>query len=96
MISVIIPTYNRYLELGELLECLDKQHERRFEVIIVNDNGQRIDDVIQPYRDCLDIRTIHLEQNYKHIYARNRGVAEARGDYILLCDDDDLLPKIMR
>src|SRR5690606_32813145 len=29
--------------------------------------------------------------NSKHVHARNRGLEEADGDYILLCDDDDII-----
>lgn len=34
---------------------------------------------------------VDMESNLKHAHARNRGLELVRGDYIMLCDDDDLL-----
>ncbi|SEM87571.1 glycosyltransferase [Paenibacillus sp. OV219] len=90
LISVIIPTYNRPGALCELLECLYRQTYNHLEVIIINDNGENIDFVSQLYPE-LNIVVIHLIENAKHVVARNEGIRRASGDYILLCDDDDLL-----
>ncbi|RAV22296.1 glycosyltransferase family 2 protein [Paenibacillus contaminans] len=90
LISVVIPTYNRLGELGELLESLSRQTYRNLQIIIVNDNGVSVDALCSCYRE-LSIRVIDMEANGKHVRARNRGVEEAEGEFILLCDDDDLL-----
>jgi len=42
------------------------------------------------YRE-LDLTIVNMESNRKHVHARNRGLQHVRGDYIMLCDDDDLL-----
>ena len=39
----------------------------------------------------LPLTIIDLKENAGHVQARNIGVQRAAGDYILLCDDDDLL-----
>ena len=90
LISVIIPTFNRRAELAELLESLTRQSYRPFEVIIVNDCGEPVEPVAELYPE-LDIKLVTLETNSKHVHARNRGLELARGELIMLCDDDDLL-----
>jgi glycosyltransferase involved in cell wall biosynthesis len=89
-VSIIIPTYNRPYFLCELLEALTRQTYSRFELIIVNDHGDPVDFVTSLYPE-LNIQIINLERNVQHVAARNEGVKRAQGDYILLCDDDDLL-----
>ena len=89
-VSVIVPTYNRPLFLCELLECLARQTFRDFETIIVNDAGVSVHFVRDLYPE-LNIRIIDLETNRKHVHARNAALLQAAGEYIMLCDDDDLL-----
>lgn len=90
LISVITPTYNRPYVLGELLESLSRQTYRNLEIIIINDHGIDVKFVKDAYPE-LQVHIIDLDTNLKHVHARNYGLAQATGDYILLCDDDDLL-----
>ncbi|MFC4184118.1 glycosyltransferase family 2 protein [Saccharococcus thermophilus] len=90
LVSVVIPTYNRPLPLAELLESLSRQTYQRFEVVLVNDGGERVDDIVALYPE-LDVRLIHCHDNVGHVEARNIGVKTAKGELIMLCDDDDLL-----
>ncbi|MBS2771405.1 glycosyltransferase family 2 protein [Anoxybacillus rupiensis] len=89
-VSIVVPTYNRPYPLAELLESLSRQIYRHFEVIIVNDGGERVDHIIALYPE-MRIRLIHCQANVGHVEARNIGVKKARGEWIMLCDDDDLL-----
>ncbi|PZD94406.1 glycosyltransferase family 2 protein [Paenibacillus sambharensis] len=90
LVSVIIPTYNRPVQLGELLESLTRQTYKKLEIIIANDAGEPVDEVVALYPE-LRVKVIHLPENRKHVHARNAALAQAAGEYILLCDDDDLL-----
>lgn len=90
LVSVLTPTYNRLSELGELLEALCRQTYKRLQVVVVNDNGVSVEPVCSSYPE-LDIRIVNLETNQKHVRARNVGLQYADGDYIMPCDDDDLL-----
>lgn len=90
LISIVITTYNRLLLLAELVESLSRQSFQDFEVIIVNDSGVKVD-VIRALYPELDIIIIEMERNSKHVYARNEGVQHAKGEWIMLMDDDDLL-----
>lgn len=87
-ISIVIVTHNRLPALCELLESIARQSIKPYEVIIVNDAGEKVDFVQHLYSD-LPIKALHLEENVKHVKARNIGVKEAAGDVIMLCDDDD-------
>jgi glycosyltransferase involved in cell wall biosynthesis len=89
-VSVIIPTYNRLLTLAELMESLTRQTYQNFEVIIVNDAGEKVDRVKEAYSN-LDIHVINLEKNSGHVHSRNAGIEQAKGELIMLMDDDDLL-----
>ncbi|SFL68355.1 Glycosyl transferase family 2 [Gracilibacillus orientalis] len=88
-VSIIITTYNRRVALAELLAALVKQSYQEFEVIIINDAGEKINDVAELYPE-LDTTIIDLPENRYHVYARNKGIEKANGDLIMLMDDDDL------
>ncbi|WP_186578609.1 glycosyltransferase family 2 protein [Aquibacillus kalidii] len=90
LVSIIIPTYNRIHSLAELMESLIKQTFTNFEVIIVNDAGNRVDELKELYWE-INCKIINLEQNSKHVKARNVGVSHAIGEYIMLIDDDDII-----
>lgn len=90
LVSVIVPTYNRPGFLCELLESLVRQTYRRLQIIVANDAGEPVDFVRELYPE-LDVTVIHMERNAGHVHARNRALKEAWGEYVLLCDDDDLL-----
>ncbi|MDB5096380.1 MAG: glycosyltransferase [Cyanobacteria bacterium RYN_339] len=89
-VSIVIPTYNRLACLAELFECLSRQTFWDFEVVAVNDAGASLDEVAALYPE-LDVRVIDLPVNGRQAKAINAGVAAARGELIMLCDDDDLL-----
>lgn len=96
MISVIIPTVDRREQLQRAVEgVLKQQASHLFEVIIVDNSAtgsQRwILDVTEPALQSHTqpgIRYFH-EPNPGLASARNRGIAEARGDYIVFLDDDE-------
>ncbi|MBD1379731.1 glycosyltransferase family 2 protein [Metabacillus arenae] len=87
-VSIVITTYNRKEELAELIETISLQTYLPFEIIIVNDGGERVESLASYYHD-LPINIIHLDENVKHVNARNIGVRQATGDFIMLSDDDD-------
>ncbi len=72
------------------MESLHRQSYQNFEIVIVNDGGPPVDVLVELYPH-LKMTIINLVDNSRHVHARNIGLAAAKGDYILLCDDDDLL-----
>jgi glycosyltransferase involved in cell wall biosynthesis len=90
LVSIIIPTYNRPDFVSELIESLWRQTYRHLQIIVINDAGEPVEFLRTLYPE-LDITIVTMERNQKHVHARNRGLELVRGEYILLCDDDDLL-----
>lgn len=90
-ISVVLPVFNAAALLGTALDSLFNQTESDFEVVAVDDGST--DSSLALLRDAAtsDSRLRVVEQPHGGIVsALNRGVAEARGDYIARMDTDDL------
>jgi glycosyltransferase involved in cell wall biosynthesis len=94
-VSVIVPTYNRAHFLPECLDALFAQTVPAAEIIIVNDGStDNTLEALSPYKDritCLD------KPNGGKASALNVGLARATGEFIWICDDDDLsLPNALQ
>jgi glycosyltransferase involved in cell wall biosynthesis/MoaA/NifB/PqqE/SkfB family radical SAM enzyme len=89
-ISVIVPTYNRPEMLTEALESILKQTFKNFEIVVVNDAGIGVEDVISKLNTRKNIAYVFHPKNRGLAAARNTGIRVARGKYIALLDDDDL------
>lgn len=88
MISVVIPLYNKEQSIASTLQTVLKQTYQDFEIVIVNDGStdhsvEEIAKVTNPR-----IRLIH-QNNAGVSAARNRGIEEAKGEYIAFLDADD-------
>lgn len=89
-IAVIIPTYNRSALLREAIDSVLAQSYRPNQIIVVNDGSiDDTSDIVASYGDKL---TYISKVNGGKAKAMNAGMACCRSDYILICDDDDLLP----
>lgn len=88
LVSVIIPAYNAARYLPACLDSVLAQTFSHVEILLVDDGSQ--DDtvaVLAPYRQ----RIRYFGQANRGVYAaRNRGIREARGQYIAFLDADDL------
>jgi glycosyltransferase involved in cell wall biosynthesis len=92
LVSVIIPTYKHRDYISHTLDSVFAQSFRDFEVIVVNDGSPDDSDaVIRNHPSFGRIRYLQ-QSNAGQASARNAGLAEARGQYIALLDDDDLWP----
>lgn len=95
--SVVLATYRRENELQRALESLTGQTECRFEIILVDDNGnrewnERVERVAGAFRAAhpdIALRLIVNSPNLGSARARNEGIAAASGEYITFLDDDD-------
>lgn len=90
-ISVVIPTSNRRAMLAEAINSVQAQTNARWELIVVDDAST--DDTwsfLSGLRDTR-IRCFRQEKKYERSAARNLGLANARSEFIMFLDDDDLL-----
>ncbi|MDP9174168.1 MAG: glycosyltransferase family 2 protein [Planctomycetota bacterium] len=91
-VSVVIPTYNHQDYILETLASVFAQTFTDYEIIVVNDGSP--DDTSEMLRPLVRQGRIRLieQPNAGQAAARNRGVAEAKGEFIALLDDDDVWP----
>ena len=91
-ISVIIPCYNQAHFLPEALASVQAQTFPDWECIIVNDGSPDHTAAVAQEWVGKDSRFRYIEKpNGGLSSARNRGLKEARGDYIQFLDADDLI-----
>lgn len=92
LISIIIPVYNVSTYLRQCLDSVVNQTYSHLEIILVND-GSTDDslEICEEYQ-ALDSRIKVINQNNSGVSeARNTGIKEATGDYLLFVDGDDWL-----
>lgn len=87
MLSVIIPNWNGARLLPVCLTALRQQSYRDFETIIV-DNGSTDDSRDLIARDFPHVRVVALNANRGFAPAVNEGIRAARGDVIVLLNND--------
>lgn len=91
--SIIVPVYNRPDEVDELLESLEGQSLKDFEVVIVEDGSDKpCNDVCDRHAAKLDIRYF-MKQNSGPGQSRNYGAERAGGEYLIVLDSDVVLPE---
>ena len=90
-VTVIIPTFNRGYCLAESIQSVLDQSFTDFDLIVVDDGST--DNTPELLRHFTDIQQIRLEENCGVSYARNQGIAQAKGEWIAFLDSDDLWKK---
>jgi glycosyltransferase involved in cell wall biosynthesis len=91
LVTVIVPAYNASLTIGATLDSIRAQTHANLEVLVIDD-GSTDDtaDIVLRYAS-IDRRIRLIRQaNAGVAAARNRGIAEARGEYLAPIDADDL------
>lgn len=103
-ISAIICTHNNPILLKKAIKSLINQslNKDKYEILVINNKSEdRADRTVQAYADRYSKVRYANEKKLGLSYARNKGVREARGDYIAFMDDDaeadiDWLSSIVR
>ena len=91
--SFIVPVYNRPDEVDELLESLEGQTLKDFEVVVVEDGSDKpCKDVCDRHADVLDIH-YYIKPNSGPGQSRNYGAERAGGEYLIVLDSDVVLPE---
>ena len=70
MISIIVPVYNRPEEVKELLQSLNNQTNKNFEVVLIEDGSQI------PCKEVAEYFETNLKINY--FYKENTGRSDSR------------------
>ncbi len=92
LVSVIVPCYNHAHYLPETLQSIVNQTYRNWECIIVNDGSPDNTEEVA-------LEWVKKDSRFKYFYKENGGLAEARnfgiknsnGEFILPLDSDDLI-----
>ncbi len=92
-VSIIIPCYNQGLFLSEALMSIEALNQSLLEVIIINDGS--VDAYTNQYISDLDTikYKIIVQANKGLSAARNTGIMQSSGDYIVLLDADNKIRK---
>ena len=87
--SIIIPVYNVEKYIKKCLDSVFAQTEKDYEVIVVNDGTKDNSmDIVKNY----DVKIVN-QKNQGLSEARNTGLKNAKGEYILFLDSDDYIEK---
>ena len=89
LVSVVIPAYNCADTIGRAIDSALDQGVQ-LEIILVDDcSPQSLDAALQPYLRMQEIVYLKNPRNMGAAASRNRGVEQARGEYVAFLDADD-------
>lgn len=89
LVSVIIPTYNVEKYIEKAIQSVLDQTYPNIEIIVVDDGStDHTVDVVRSFHDER-IKLFINERNMGPSYSRNRGIKEAKGEWIAFLDGDD-------
>lgn len=102
LVSVIIPTYNRFTMCCRAIESVLAQTYTNIEIIVVNDASTSKEYYENKLESYPKIKVLHLKTNMRELHkcnaaqgkTRDIGIENASGDWIAFLDDDDIwLPR---
>lgn len=86
-ISVIIPVFNREKTIRRAIDSVLGQDFPAFELIVVDDGStDSTAEILKSYHHKIKVVT---QNNFGVSFARNRGIMEAKGEWIAFLDSDD-------
>ena len=93
LISLVITLYNQQEFIDRVYYSIQRQDMKDIEIIFVDDastdnSGKMIKELMEK-----DKRIVYLKNdiNRKAFYSRNYGILNAKGEYLLVIDPDDIL-----
>lgn len=92
-VSIVVLSYNRPALLREALGSLCAQTYAPFEIIVVDNRSSASDEVARVVREFPSVKLIRNDENKGFAAGINLGVAEARGAYVYLTEDDIVLKR---
>ena len=95
LVSVIIPSHNRFEYLQNAINSVQKQNYSNLEIIVINDCSTQ--DEYYTHTFDSNVIKIDLKENQKEVlgfisvgHIRNFGLEKATGKYVAFLDDDDI------
>jgi len=91
--TICIPTYNRGYIIKRTIESVVRQSYKNFEIIIIDDGStDNTREIVHSIQNKYDVEMYYLfqENQGKHI-ALNNGIKNAKGDFFIILDSDDML-----
>ena len=91
-VTVVVPAYNAQKYITETLDCLSAQTMQDLEVLVVDDGStDNTAQLVTNYAEAHPFVRLLQQANAGVSAARNHGLREAVGQYILFLDSDDIL-----
>jgi len=91
VVSIITPTYNCGNFIADAIRSVQAQTYSKWELIIVDDcSKDNTSDIVKPFLTDNRIKYIKFDHTCGAAMARNRGIREAKGEWIAFLDSDDL------
>ena len=90
-ISIVLPTYNRAVQLEQAIKSVLAQTYQDWELLIIDDGStDETPEIVKKFREA-DLRIRYLNGFHQGVSAaRNLGVQHSQGAFIAFLDDDDL------
>lgn len=89
-VSIIVPVYNAAKYLSECLDSLINQTIKEIEILCINDGSKDNSlDILNEYAKKDERILVFSQENSGPAAARNVGLANASGEYLMFCDADD-------
>jgi len=94
-ISVVVPIFNDLGRIGDALSSIVSQTAAPGEIVVCDDASQEdvegfVTEFAARASRGIDVRYVRLPSNSGDAAARNGGIAAARGEWIAICDSDDV------
>ena len=95
-VSVIIPCYNAEKYIKKTLATLESQTYSNIQVLLIDDGSiDNTKSILEEYKRKSRFEVIIISQKNQGVSkARNRGIDQASGDYIIFLDSDDVIASI--
>lgn len=89
LVSVVIPVYNSQDYISDCLDSVLSQTYESFETIAIDDGStDNTLDILKTYQKKQGIKLFHIENSGQSV-ARNIGIENAKGKYLIFIDSDD-------
>lgn len=91
-ISIVVPAYNCEKYIAACLESIMVQTFRDYEVLVVDDGStDHTEDILDEFAKTDRRIRLFRQENAGPSAARNTGIRNAAGEYIMFCDADDTI-----